>query len=154
VTEILVASDAVWVRDQLRSVLEGPGTTIRELDHGPAVLPAIQAQVPDLVIVDLQMGNMGGMAICLDLRLEERAGRVKHTPVLMLLDRRADVFLARRSEADGWLIRPLDPIRLRRATQSLLDGEGYYDESYRPNPVTVVPASASLRSGSISVAGK
>ena len=39
----------------------------------------------------------------------------------MLLDRRPDVFLARRSGAEGWLVKPLDPIRLRRATAALLE---------------------------------
>ena len=33
----------------------------------------------------------------------------------MLLDRRPDVFLARRSGAEGWMVKPLDPLRLRRA---------------------------------------
>ena len=55
----------------------------------------------------------------------------------MLLDRRADVFLARRSGADGLLVKPLDPIRLGRAVQALLDGGTYEDEAYRP--VTVSP---------------
>ena len=40
----------------------------------------------------------------------------------MLLDREADVFLARRSEADGWLVKPLDAFRLRRAATAILDG--------------------------------
>jgi DNA-binding response OmpR family regulator len=84
------------------------------------------------VVLDLQIGNMGGMAACLEVRLEEGAGRLGHVPVLMLLDRRADVFLARRSEADGWLVKPLDPIRLRRAVTALLGGGSYHDESYRP----------------------
>ena len=55
---------------------------------------------------------MGGMATCMDLRLEESGGRLPHVPVLMLLDRRADVFLARRAGADGWVVKPLDSIRL------------------------------------------
>jgi DNA-binding NarL/FixJ family response regulator len=88
---------------------------------------------------------MGGMAVTLDLRLEESAGRLGHVKVIMLLDRRADVFLARRSGAEGWIIRPLDPIRLRRASQKVLDGETYYDESYQPNPVLVPP----IRAGSV-----
>ena len=46
-------------------------------------------------------------------------------PVLMLLDRRPDVFLARRSGAEGWLVKPLDPLRLRRAVTALLDGGTY-----------------------------
>ena len=92
---------------------------------------------PDLVIVDLQMGNMGGMAVCLDLRLEESYGNLPHVPVLMLLDRRADVFLARRSGAEGWLVKPLDPIRLRRAAAAVVGGGTFHDESFQPVPVLV-----------------
>ena len=56
----------------------------------------------------------------------------------MLLDRRADVFLARRSQAEGWIVKPLEALRLRRAITTLLAGGSYEDEAYRP--VTVVPA--------------
>jgi DNA-binding response OmpR family regulator len=137
VPEILIASDADAVHDKIQAVLAGPGTTIRSVRSGAEVLPEVQEERIDLVIVDLQMGNMGGMATCLDLRLEEGAGRVDHVPVLMLLDRRADVFLARRSGAEGWLLKPLDPIRLRRAVGTLLRGGTYFDDSYTPNPVLV-----------------
>jgi len=144
VTEILVASDAAWVRDQLRAVLAGPTTSILAVTSGASVLPAVMEHLPDLVILDLQIGNMGGMAVCLDLRLEQSAGRIGHTPVLMMLDRRADVFLARRSRADGWLVRPLDPIRLRRAARKLLDGGTFFDESYKPDPVLIAPTSVTI----------
>jgi DNA-binding response OmpR family regulator len=154
VAEILVASDAEWVRDQLRSVLATSETKVRMVSTGARVLPALRRRSADLVILDLQIGNMGGMAVCLDLRLEESAGRLGHQKVIMLLDRRADVFLARRSGADGWLVRPLDPIRLRRASQAVLAGGTYYDESYKPNPILVAPVLVSPASGSISAAGK
>jgi hypothetical protein len=36
----------------------------------------------------------------------------------MLLDRAPDVFLARRSNADAWLVKPLDPVPLRRAARA------------------------------------
>jgi len=80
---------------------------------------------------------MGGMAVCLELRLEASYGNLPHVPVLMLLDRRPDVFLAKRSGAEGWLVKPLDPLRLRRATAALLDGGTYHDDSYQPVPVLV-----------------
>ena len=43
----------------------------------------------------------------------------------MLLDRPADLHLARRSGAEGWLIKPLDSLRLKRATSAILAGEPY-----------------------------
>jgi DNA-binding response OmpR family regulator len=85
----------------------------------------------------MQMGNMGGMAVCLELRLQESYGDLPHIPVLMLLDRRPDVHLARRSGAEGWLVKPLDPLRLRRAIRALLGGDEYFDDSYQPVPVLV-----------------
>lgn len=131
--DVLVASDEAWVRDEVRAVLSGrPDIEVHEVTTGVSVLPAVEEYVPELVIVDLQIGNMGGMAACMNLRLEESADRIDHVPVLMLLDRRADVFLARRAGAEGWVLKPLDPIRLRKAVDALLAGGTYHDEAFKP----------------------
>lgn len=140
--EILIASDAPSVRDEVRAALIDPATVVREVTRGAHVLPAVQERTPDLVVLDLQIGKMGGMATCLELRLEEGAGRLPHVPVLMLLDRRADVFLARRSNAEGWVVKPLDAIRLGRAIRALLDGGAYEDAAYRPSTVSLEPGGA------------
>ena len=47
----------------------------------------------------------------------------------MLLDRFADVHLSRRSGADGWLVKPLDPLRIRRAVRAVTSG-GTYREGF------------------------
>ena len=130
-----MVSDAPWVREEVRSVIVAPDVTVDEITQGSLVRKAVEDATPDLVILDLQVGNMGGMAVCLDLRLEEGAGRLPHVPVLMLLDRRADVFLARRSDAEGWLVKPLDPIRLGKAFRALLAGGTFHDEAFKPQPV-------------------
>ncbi|MGH9088433.1 MAG: response regulator transcription factor [Acidimicrobiales bacterium] len=134
---ILVASDAPSVRRQVAAVTAGPDIDVVEARSGREVVAAVLASAPDLVIVDLQMGNMGGMAVCLELRLDESYLDVPHVPVLMLLDRRPDVVLARRSGAEGWLVKPLDPLRLRQATRALLAGGTFEDDSYQPVPVLV-----------------
>jgi DNA-binding response OmpR family regulator len=139
---IVVASDAPSVRAEVTAVVGEPGTEVVPIATGHEVGPVVDEYRPDLVVVDLQMGNMGGMAVCLDLRLEESYGNLPHVPVLMLLDRRADVFLAKRSGAEGWLVKPLDPIRLRRAATALFAGETFHDESFQPVPVLVPPAPA------------
>jgi CheY-like chemotaxis protein len=135
VRTIVVASDAPSVRADVIAVVSGPGTEIVEVDSGHDVAPAVGEHQPDLVIVDLQMGSMGGMAVCLELHLEESYGNLPHVPVLMLLDRRPDVFLAKRSGAEGWIVKPLDPIRLRKATTALVGGGTFHDESFQPVPV-------------------
>ncbi len=124
-TDVLIATDAEWVHDDVVAAVGGPDVTVRWVRRGADVLPAVQDRVPDIAVLDLQIGNMGAMAVCLELRLEESADRLPHVPVLMLLDRIADVFLARRSQAEGWLVKPVDPIRLRRAVQAVLTGETY-----------------------------
>ena len=87
-------------------------------------------------MLDLQIGNMGGMAVATHLRAEVAMGRLPDTSILMLLDREADVFLARRSDADGWTVKPLDAFRLRRAAKALLAGDNYAE------PVTAETVSA------------
>jgi len=146
VQTILVASDAPTLRREVEAVISGPDVEVRAVRSGPEVVAFVAEESPDLVIVDMQMGNMGGMAVCLELRLQESYDAIDHIPVLMLLDRRPDVFLARRSGAEGWLVKPIDPLRLRRAVQSLLGDGTFHDDSFTPVPV-LAGAERQLRSG-------
>ncbi len=132
---ILVASDAQWVIDEVDAALGDSDTTIKAVGSGAEVRDEVEKSQPDLVVVDLQIGNMGGMAVAIDLHLEQGAGRLDPVPVLMLLDRRADVFLAKRSHVEGWIVKPLDSLRLRRAAAALLDGGTYHDTTGAPLPI-------------------
>jgi len=134
-SNVLIASDLSSLRNELRSMLENPDVIIEEVATGPEVLTRVKQGGIDLVITDLQIANMGGMAITLDLRNEESYGAAEPVAVLMLLDRRADVFLARRSGAEGFIVKPLDPQSVRAAVRALLRGEGYEDQSLRPATV-------------------
>lgn len=130
--KILLVSDARTVLDDLGAVVDDGDNEIVELRDGAGVRAALQDDDFDLVIADSQVQNMGGFAICLDMKLEESGGRLDHVPVLVLLDRRADVFLAKRATAEGWLVKPLDPLRIRAAVEALLAGQTFHDESFRP----------------------
>lgn len=141
---VLIASDAPWVHDEVKAVL-GRTTTVQSVGSGRAVRAAAKTQQPDLAVLDSQMGNMGGVAVTYDLHNEESGGRLPHVPVLLLLDRQPDVFLARNANAEGFLVKPLDPMRLRRAIAALLNGETYEDRvqvgdastNFRPTPDSV-----------------
>ena len=130
---ILIATDAQWVLDEIQAVLGSPSTTIQVVSNGRLVAPAVSERTPDIAILDLQIGSMGGMAVTMDLRLDHSSGALPHVPILMLLDRVADVHMARRSGADGWIIKPLDALRLRKAVNAIVAG-GCYAEGI-PTPV-------------------
>ena len=140
VPDLLIATDSAAVYDDVCAAVEDVDVAIRWAREGRAVLPALQERPADLVVTDLQIGSMGGYAIAMDLALETGAGRLGVTPVLMLLDRRADVFLARRTAVAGWLLKPLDPMRTRAAVGAILGGRHYYDDTFTPRPVAVLPA--------------
>ncbi len=122
-TTVLLAGDADWLIEEVRAALSDPGTTVNVVRAGADVRALVSSQIPDLVILDLQIGNMGGMATCMDLRLEIDAERLSPVPILMLLDREADVYLAQQAGAQGWLVKPLDSFRLKMAAVALLAGE-------------------------------
>ena len=127
VPTVLLATDADWIHDEVEAALTASDTVLHRVRAGTDVLAACHEVEPDLVLLDLQIGNMGGMAACLAIRHEEEADRLPPTDVMMLLDREADVFLARRADADGWLVKPLDAQRLRRATAALLGGGTWFE---------------------------
>ncbi len=119
-TTILVAADAKWVRDQVRTAFAGPDQTVVEVERGQDVRDVFAEVEPELVVLDLQIGNMGGVAVALDLRNEESADRLPKATVLLLLDREADEFIGRRADVDMMLVKPVDAGLLRRAAKQLL----------------------------------
>ena len=118
--KVLVAADGKWIRDQVRTALASSDTAVVEVTRGQDVRAAVADHAPDLVVLDMQIGNMGGVATAIDLHLEADAGRVPDTRILLLLDREADKFLAKRAAADAELVKPLDAGTLRRTMKRLL----------------------------------
>ncbi len=119
-TKVLVAADGKWLRDRVRRALAAPDTEVFETARGQDVRAVVAEHDVDLVVLDLQIGNMGGIAVAIDLHLEAAAGRIPPVKKVLLLDREADRFLAKRAAADAELVKPIDPVTLRRTVTALL----------------------------------
>jgi DNA-binding NarL/FixJ family response regulator len=129
VPNVLLATDADWIYDEVDAVLGDDETTVVRVRTGREVLDVVRDVAPGLVVLDLQIGNMGGIATAIALQQEYEGDEENHQPILLLLDRPADVPLARRIAVEGWLIKPLDAFRLRRATRALAAGELFHEPS-------------------------
>jgi len=139
VSSILVAADAQWVRDLVKTACTRPGQRVVEVTRGQDVRTTVEREQPEVVVLDMQIANMGGIAVSIDLRLEGAAGRIPDVSILLLLDREADRFLAKRADADAELVKPVDPSTLRRAIDTLIaarvPGVGTDASTPEPEPV-------------------
>jgi len=133
---VILATDADWLVDEVVAALGDSDTSFTVCREGRLVAGLVKERTPDLVILDMQIGTMGGIAVTMDLRLDESAGTLPHVPILIVLDRDVDVHLARRSGSDGWLIKPLDSLRLRRASRAIAGG-GCFAEGLPETPPEV-----------------
>ena len=129
VPAVLLATDADWIYEDVDAALADEDTEGVRVRAGRDVMTAVGQVEPDLVVLDLQIGNMGGIATALDLQQGFDSDGVPRVPILLMLDRPADVPMARRTGVQGWLIKPLDSFRLRRAARALTSGETYFEPS-------------------------
>lgn len=77
----------------------------------------LAAWTPAVVVVDLLSGSAGGFALGRDMSQDRRLAEV---PILMLLDRRQDEWLARQAGAAATLTKPADPAELARSALDLV----------------------------------
>jgi CheY-like chemotaxis protein len=110
---VLLVADSRSTIDRMHASLSGAGINL--VDHedpGTAAATAYELGV-DRVLVDMQVGSMGAMAVTRAVR--GLAGDDDPIPVTILLEREADVFLARRAGAVSWVLRTASSPQLREA---------------------------------------
>lgn len=110
---ILLIADDEWVHNDVASALFDPSHTLTvESDPHAAVGRAVEERFA-WAIIDLQVGSMGGMAVVRALRTAIAAGEIEDLGLILLLDRDADQFLAKRAGADAAIVKPFTAQQLR-----------------------------------------
>lgn len=111
----LLIADDEWVRNEVAAAIDDVATTVvHESDPRMAADVAGQSRF-DVIMVDMQVGSMGGIAIIRSLRDAMHTGTVERTPVLLLLDRADDDFQATRVGAEAHVTKPFTAQDLRSA---------------------------------------
>jgi DNA-binding response OmpR family regulator len=120
---ILVVADEPWVRNEVHAALTTPDFDLVDHDDPATVTAELDAEAYDAVVVDMQVGSMGAMAVTRSVRQRAAIEGVDSAPVVVLLDRRADVFLARRAGAAAWVLKPFSAHELSTAVGSAMKGD-------------------------------
>jgi DNA-binding response OmpR family regulator len=115
---ILIVTDDPIVRARVHAALSIRGNDLIDHDDPETAAQRAADDRADVAVVDLRLGSMGGMAVARSFR-----ARPERVPVVLLLDRQADTFLAGRSGADGWIIKPIEASVLRAAIASVAGAE-------------------------------
>jgi DNA-binding response OmpR family regulator len=119
-TEILLVADAPWVITDARTAFDDSVFSIDVQDDPRRTVDAWKEQRHPVVLADLQVGSMGGMAVVRAVRDAAAAAGEAAPIMVLLLDRGVDSFLAGRSGADAWMQKPFGAMELRRTVESLL----------------------------------
>lgn len=114
-SRILVVADEPWVRNEVHAALTQPQFELVDHADPETVIDAIVANEIDAVVADLQVASMGGMAVTRAVLQRASLDGRAATPVIILLDRAADAFLAKRAGAKAWVQKPFTARQLRDA---------------------------------------
>lgn len=114
---ILTVDDSPSIRMLLRYALSGQGYAVAEAEDGIAALEWLAAHDrPDLMITDVNMPRMGGLDLVETIRSR---GPHRDLPILVLSTESSDdkTGRARQAGADGWIVKPFDPVELVSAVR-------------------------------------
>ena len=122
---ILVVDDTPQNRRLLEAVLAPQGHHVRSAGSGREALEMIEADPPDLVLLDIVMDDMSGYELCRILR-EQPATRL--LPVIMMTSSgEQDKVSAIEAGADDFIARPFNQPELLARVRSLMRIKQYQD---------------------------
>jgi two-component system, OmpR family, response regulator MprA len=116
-TAILVVDDDAPIRRMLDRTLSAEGYAVEAAADGGAALAAVERSAPDLIVLDVAMPGLDGLAVC--RRVRERG---LATPVLLLTarDALADRVAGLDAGADDYMVKPFETDELLARVRALL----------------------------------
>jgi DNA-binding response OmpR family regulator len=114
--KILIVDDDLALTDVLSFTMRRAGFEVIQANDGVTALERWDAELPDLVILDLNLPCLDGLEVCRKMRAKA------DTPIIILSvrDREEDVVAGLKSGADDYVIKPFSPRQLVARVESVL----------------------------------
>jgi putative two-component system response regulator len=124
---ILVVDDEPANRSLVRKVLEPLGYAIAEAADGQEALAAVAAQLPDLILLDLEMPRVDGLAVARAIKGDDRTRLI---PIVMVTshDQLVEKIRAVQVGVDDYLFKPFNVAELTARVKSLVSLKLFTDE--------------------------
>jgi DNA-binding NarL/FixJ family response regulator len=128
VIRVLIIDDEALVRAGLRMILESAGdiTVVGEADDGADAIESVARCRPDVVLMDIRMPRLDGLAATAALR---EIGDEPPVVILTTFDLDDYVFRALQAGADGFLLKDTPPLELINAVRVVAGGESMLSPS-------------------------
>lgn len=122
-TKILVAEDERDIRELIAFTLRFAGFDVTLAKNGAEAVDMVEAQDPDLIILDVRMPKMTGYEAC---RKIKENPRTKDTPVMILSAKGQEVEIQQglESGADEYILKPFVPDELVAQVKGILKRMG------------------------------
>ena len=136
---ILVVEDDTDIAELISRYLTNAGHQVHRLASGADVLPRLQRDPVDLVILDLMLPGMDGLRVCDAMRHEAATAAI---PVIMLTARgeESDRVSGLERGADDYVTKPFSPKELTARVAALLRRAGRPPVgTIRFGPITIDP---------------
>ena len=119
-TRLLIVDDNAATRYALRRRMERQGFTVLEAGTGSEGLQLIAEQIPDALILDVNLPDMSGFDIVRQLRTEPRTALLPVVHVSAASIQTGDIVTGLEAGADAYLVHPVDPDVLLATLRTLL----------------------------------
>ena len=128
---ILVVEDEADILELVRYNLVREGYRVRGVLSGEEALEAVNAQMPDLIVLDLMLPGIDGLEICKALKNDVRKA---HIPIIMLTAKGEEVDMVTGLElgADDYVTKPFNPRELVARVKTILRR---YNSGFAPDKV-------------------
>jgi PAS domain S-box-containing protein len=119
-SRLLIVDDNAATRYALRRRMERQGFTVLEAGTGAEGLQLIAEQIPDALILDVNLPDMSGFDIVRQLRSEPRTALLPVVHVSAASIQTGDIVTGLEAGADAYLVHPVDPDVLLATLRTLL----------------------------------
>lgn len=112
---IYIADDETNIQELIKLFLKKEGYEVEAFSDGKSLLEAVNAKIPDMLILDIMMPKLDGLAVCSQIRKDS------NLPIIIISakDSEADKIAGLMLGSDDYMTKPFSPVELVLRVKSI-----------------------------------